>query len=87
MLLAAELTFAQSAEKQSAAVPNPADLPSGAFVVEARALDERPDRAMMLWMLKPQKHPNDYGPDDTYTCPIGREAAITAGKRACRWLT
>lgn len=80
MLLAAELTFAQSAEKQSAAVPNPADLPSGALVVEARALDERPDRALILWMLEPQKHPSDYGPDDPYTCPDYTRGSHYSGK-------
>ena len=44
--------------------PKPAALPAAAVVVETRVLDQRPDRAIVLWMLKPEKHPNGYAADD-----------------------
>jgi hypothetical protein len=46
------------------------DLPSGAQVIEVQPLRsaKHPQRALMLWMLKPLKVPRD-NPDDLYTCP------------------
>jgi len=46
------------------------DLPTGAVIVETRSLASQghPDRALILWMLKPAKNPRDTS-DDIYTCP------------------
>lgn len=50
-------------------VPRPTALPRAALVVAARPLPGRPDRALILWMLKPESHPNETAPEDPYTCP------------------
>jgi hypothetical protein len=44
-------------------------LPAGAVVVETRSLATAgvPDRAFVLWMIKPHKYPRD--PHDQYACP------------------
>src|SRR2546423_11219438 len=46
-------------------------LPSGALVIEEQTLKSvgHADRAFVLWMLNPEKHPTDYSPDETYPCP------------------
>lgn len=46
------------------------ELPGGAVVVETRALDVRArgGRALVLWMLRPTRHPRDPA-DEIYTCP------------------
>lgn len=41
-------------------------LPAGAFVVETQAV--APDRALVLWMLDPTKHPRE-SMDEFYSCP------------------
>lgn len=41
-------------------------LPAGAFIVETRAVP--PDRALVLWMLEPTKHPRE-STDEFYSCP------------------
>lgn len=45
-------------------------LPEGAVVVETRALNVRArgGRTLVLWMLRPTRHPRDT-PDEIYTCP------------------
>jgi hypothetical protein len=44
-------------------------LPAGARIIETRTLSsQRLNRAIILWMLRPKKHPLEYGPDE-YTCP------------------
>jgi hypothetical protein len=46
------------------------DLPAGALLIERRAIPSKthPYRALLLWMLNPEKHPRDT-PDEPYTCP------------------
>ena len=46
-------------------------LPPDALIVEERSLQPEGygDRALILWMIKPERHPNEYDPDDPYTCP------------------
>lgn len=41
-------------------------LPEGALVVETQAV--APNRELVLWMLKPTKHPRET-PEEIYTCP------------------
>jgi hypothetical protein len=41
-------------------------LPAGAFIVETRPV--APDRALVLWMLDPTKHPRE-STDELYSCP------------------
>lgn len=41
-------------------------LPADAVVIESQTL--APNRELVLWMLKPSKHPRDT-PDESYTCP------------------
>jgi hypothetical protein len=45
-------------------------LPAGARIIETRAVASRayPNRALLLWMINPEKHPRDT-PDEPYTCP------------------
>lgn len=45
-------------------------LPPGAQVIEVQPIQSQkyPQRALILWMLNPQKVPRD-NPDDPYTCP------------------
>ena len=49
----------------------PYGLPAGAVVVETRPLELGPSkkRALVLWMLKPEKYPRDSDPEEIYTCP------------------
>src|SRR5205085_4512893 len=46
-------------------------LPSGAKVIETQNLvsASRPNRELVLWMLKPSKYPSGYGASDLYACP------------------
>jgi hypothetical protein len=46
-------------------------LPPGAVVVETRRLELDPSkqRALVLWMLRPQKYPRDSNSEEIYTCP------------------
>lgn len=46
-------------------------LPRGAFVVERRPLEPGGgrQRALVLWMLRPSRHPFAGGEDEGYTCP------------------
>lgn len=41
-------------------------LPAGAFIVETRAV--APNRALVLWMLEPTRHPRE-STDEFYSCP------------------
>lgn len=54
-------------------------LPQGAFVVESRALTEQghPDRALVLWMVKPSRHPRADG--EIYTCPDETRGSYFSG--------
>lgn len=46
-------------------------LPAGARVIEVQSLaaSGHADRAIVLWMLRPEKNPTNYDADDIYTCP------------------
>jgi hypothetical protein len=70
--LALILLFALSpAAARGQAAARPRGLPRGAFVVETRPLELGGGRrrALLLWMLRPSKHPFEGGDDDGYTCP------------------
>lgn len=56
------------------------NLPAGAFVVETRPLPSRSrqDRALVLWMINPTKHPRDT-PGDIYTCPEETRGSYYSG--------
>jgi hypothetical protein len=45
-------------------------LPPGAVVIETRPLQSRayPNRALLLWMIRPKRHPREI-PGDPYACP------------------
>ena len=49
----------------------PSELPKGAVIIETRnlPLGNKLKRALVLWMLNPQKHPTEYKADEPYTCP------------------
>jgi hypothetical protein len=46
-------------------------LPPDALIIEEQSLAAKgyPHRAVFLWMIKPEKHPNEYEANDPYTCP------------------
>jgi hypothetical protein len=46
------------------------ELPAGATVIETRLVPSKahPNRALILWMINPEKHPRDTT-DEPYTCP------------------
>ena len=46
-------------------------LPKKAVVLETRQLNgaQQQNRMLVLWMLNPEKNPNNYATDDPYTCP------------------
>jgi hypothetical protein len=61
--------------------PRAFGLPHSAFVVETQKLptpDAR-DRALVLWMLAPARHPR-MDPDDPYTCPEQARGHYFAGR-------
>jgi hypothetical protein len=65
--------WAQGAGVTSKAGDNPTpsnyQLPAESLLVEEQPLDAagHPDKTLVLWMVKPEKHPHK--PDDIYTCP------------------
>jgi hypothetical protein len=56
-------------------------LPSNALIIEERSL--RPegysDKTLILWMIKPERHPNEYESDDPYTCPDKTRGSYYSG--------
>jgi hypothetical protein len=56
-------------------------LPPGAVLVEERPLPgkARPDRALVLWMLHPEKHPR-LDPSEPYTCPEYTRGSYYSGR-------
>jgi len=64
LLIGCSLCFATSLFAQSGI----RGLPAGAVIVETRSLPRR-NRALILWMLSPKRNPNQYAPDDVYSCP------------------
>lgn len=57
-------------------------LPSGARVIEVRALESNgyPDRMMVLWMVNPKRNPFSSDPDDLYMCPDETRGSCYSGK-------
>jgi hypothetical protein len=56
-------------------------LPGDAVILERRQLapSVRANRAIVLWMIKPSKNPNNYAPDDIYTCPDQSRGSYYSG--------
>jgi hypothetical protein len=56
-------------------------LPSDALIVEERSLrsEGHGDRALAIWMLKPERHPNESDSDDPYTCPEQTRGSYYSG--------
>jgi hypothetical protein len=56
-------------------------LPSDAVIIEEQSLQPQGygDRTMILWMMKPERHPNEYSPDDSYTCPDKTRGSYYSG--------
>lgn len=51
-------------------------LPAGTFVIETQPVN--PNRALVLWMVKPAKNPRD-APDEIYTCPEETRGSFYSG--------
>jgi len=56
-------------------------LPSDALIIEEQSLqpEGHGDRALILWMIKPERHPNEYDSDDPYTCPDKTRGSYYSG--------
>lgn len=56
------------------------NLPPGAFIVETRTVPSatHPGRALLLWMINPEKHPRD-ATDEIYTCPDETRGSYYSG--------
>jgi hypothetical protein len=65
----------------SKAQSNIKDLPADAVILERRKLlpSVRANRQIVLWMIKPSKNPNNYAPDDIYTCPDQSRGSYYSG--------
>jgi len=57
------------------------NLPKGAVIVETANLAsaKHSHRMLVLWMLKPNKHPSGYSADDLYTCPDSTRGSYYSG--------
>src|SRR5918912_2803259 len=55
-------------------------LPAGAVVIETQPLKSgaHANRALLLWMLRPGRHPRD-APDDVYSCPEETRGSYYSG--------
>jgi hypothetical protein len=55
-------------------------LPNGAFVIETQSLSSQgyPERQLILWMLKPTKHPRE-GDLGVYACPEETRGSYYSG--------
>ena len=58
--------FLSTASVLAASSDEKYELPEGALVVETQPV--APNRALVLWMVRPAKHPRET-PDEPYTCP------------------
>jgi hypothetical protein len=65
----------------STAQSNPRGLPNDAVILERRKLlpSAKANREIVLWMIKPSKNPNNYAPDDIYTCPDQSRGSYYSG--------
>src|SRR6185436_12566478 len=71
------IVFAAPSQGQS----NIRGLPDDAVILERRKLPPsvRANREIVLWMIKPSKNPNNYAPDDIYTCPDQSRGSYYSG--------
>lgn len=60
----------------SAQRQRPYDLPAGAQIIETQPVTQ--NRTLVLWMLKPAKHPRAV-PGETYTCPEETRGSYYSG--------
>jgi len=76
-LIGCLIVFAATSRAQS----NLPGLPADAVILERRKLlpPVRANREIVLWMVKPSKNPNNYGPDDIYTCPDQSRGSYYSG--------
>jgi len=73
-------TWAISLIAPPVASAQPYGLPTGAVVIETKAVPRqgRANRVIILWMLKPKKNPLGYGPAE-YTCPDETRGSYYSG--------
>lgn len=71
------IVFAAPSRAQS----NIQGLPGDAVILERRKLlpPVRANREIVLWMIKPSKNPNNYPPDEIYTCPDQSRGSYYSG--------
>jgi len=81
MLAHVLLSLASLAGAPAPPRPQITGLPQGARILEQRSLSAQgyPDRALVLWMLRPTRHPTGYGPDEPYTCPDETRGSYLSG--------
>ena len=70
MIVILALGFAFLFSPAARAAAPPYGLPASAVIIETKTIPAQahPNRALILWMLKPRKNPLSYGPAE-YTCP------------------
>jgi len=55
-------------------------LPKGALILEQKALPlADKSRTLVLWMLRPTRHPSNYSASDLYTCPDETRGSYYSG--------
>jgi hypothetical protein len=80
MILSFALWSAFSVIFSAPSSPQTYGLPAGAVTVETQSLklQGHSDRALVLWMLKPEKHPRG-DPGEIYTCPEETRGSYFSG--------
>src|SRR6266849_7706903 len=53
-------------------------LPTDALIVETQPI--KSDRILILWILRPTKHPRELEPDEPYTCPEETRGSYYTGR-------
>ena len=55
-------------------------LPAGSLILETQSLKSQihPDRALILWLVRPKKNPRE-APDDVYSCPENTRGSYYSG--------
>ncbi|MGH9824819.1 MAG: hypothetical protein ACREDR_16440 [Blastocatellia bacterium] len=78
--IGADLAIVLSATLQVESQNRDYGLPVSASIIEAQLLAPygHPNRALVLWMLRPQKHPRE-DPSDFYTCPEATRGSYYSG--------
>ena len=71
-------TQAKAAKTNAAEFPRPADLPAEALIVHSTAIKGPADRALILWMVSPEKHPREAAAGN-YSCPEYSRGSHYAG--------